>query len=962
MVPRIVQRWAVCVVVVMVLVLGVSEAKKCGVICRVRDPLRIGNSHALKECLYEVYPVESTQNADSTVFQSENRNRLFSLYGGPSSCEYFGNMIATAKGRDTLVETIAKQLQKSGFKGLDLQCDPMQAHVSQHTYASFIEQLRNFLGNTYVIMVTLHSCQPDLKLIGQLNRCADYVVINQHVQSSTLSNALSLGLQRQRILLTTPFPSQLNCPLTGADHALSETLNHIQQQSLFGAVVQVDQDDVNNVCGEGPYPLLRKVLDHLCRDAECSFRGFVRDTRDCGQYYTCDNGYTTTHHCPPGHSFDLCQSSCQPFLTVNCNQTTCVVSGALPPGLAPVPYPIPFPINPTNPCLCIGGNNTNGGGGNNGGGGGGGNNNNNLGNCSVCCCDLLGNLTKLFNSTQMAQFSNFIDLIVKIGVDDLVKTISDFITPLKPLLKQLVDAINGLLISILGGKGSIDITKGTMDGLNKDGNILSNLLHTLINLLNSLLGGGGGGGNLLNLTGAGALNLLSPPGATGAELSRINEMKRSSPKADVLLTIALPLNVSATATHGPLSERIGIVLRDNGLDGVDLDYDVAPLDDYGHIRYGQFLRALRSLLGSKYLVSTTIGCQSLGGSKLLLQSFNDQLDMVSVIGVDTAPSSLGESGEFTVRDYTIEPIRQLVRQGLNVQKIVLSVLTVGIVFNPSNYRNSRSLQPRNRVGVLSYGQVCELLGDRRAKCGSAGTDSLCSLFSGKGAIVYDDEQTVERRTNQAKQLGARGVLMLLNYDDADNVCDRGSYPLFRALWRTAQSTLQEREDAGGSVCGPDGRYADTQDPSVYYTYQDGRFHQHRCKDGEQFNNVLAMCIEQMKPKLNPVDDEESATDESPRDSSEPTTPYRQNSMVESVQTATFPPSAPETDAVEPLSQTTLERMVSYLNGIIERALALVQRLEHLEALSGARTQSVIQSDADDGGMPGENVQELLSFM
>ncbi|ETN63675.1 hypothetical protein AND_004618 [Anopheles darlingi] len=270
--------------------LGVSEAKKCGVICRVRDPLRIGNSHALKQCLYEVYPVESTQNADATVFQSENRNRLFSLYGGPSSCEYFGNMIATAKGRDTLVETIAKQLQKSNFQGLDLQCDPTQAHVSQHTYASFIEQLRNSLGNTYVIMVTLHSCQPDLKLIGQLNRCVDYVVINPHVQSSTLSNALSLGLQRHRVLLTTPFPSQLDCPLTGVDHALGETLNHIQQQNLFGAVVQVDQDDVNNVCGEGPYPLLRSVLDRLCRDAECSFRGFVRDTRDCGQYYTCDNG------------------------------------------------------------------------------------------------------------------------------------------------------------------------------------------------------------------------------------------------------------------------------------------------------------------------------------------------------------------------------------------------------------------------------------------------------------------------------------------------------------------------------------------------------------------------------------------------------------------------------------------------------------------------------------------------
>ncbi|XP_049547301.1 uncharacterized protein LOC125958179 [Anopheles darlingi] len=454
---------------------------------------------------------------------------------------------------------------------------------------------------------------------------------------------------------------------------------------------------------------------------------------------------------------------------------------------------------------------------------------------------------------------------------------------------------------------------------------------------------------------------------SNVELSRINEMKRSNPKADVLLTIALPLNVSITATHAPLSERIGFVLRDNGLDGVDLDFDITSLDDYGRIRYGQFLRALRSLLGNKYLVSTTIGCQSLGDSRLLLESFNDQLDMVSVIGVDTPPASVGES-EFTVRDYTIEPIRQLVQQGLNVQKIVLSVLTVGIVFNPSNYRNSRSLQARNRVGVLSYSQVCELIADKRAKCGTETLDSGCSLFSGKGAIVYDDEQTVERRTTQAKQFGARGVLMLLNYDDADNVCDRGSYPLFKALCRTiATDDRVFREGAGGAVCSHDGRYADTQDPSVYYTYQDGRFHQHRCADGELFNNVLEMCIQQMQPIVgfaeppNPVDVEDSASNESPF-ASESTTMYQQNSKVENATTSH--PLTPETDTVEPYSESSLESMLSFMDGIIKQALSLVQRLEVLEALSVTRTvqdRTVIQDDSD-GSAPEENVPNFLSFI
>ena len=170
------------VMTVVIIAVAQCEAKKCGVMCRVRDPMKIGNSQMLKQCLYEIYPVESTQSTDGsgkTLYASDDRrNRLFSLYGGPSSCEYFGTMIQTAKGRDTLVETIRRQLQKSGFKGLDLQCDPVQARVTQQTYAEFMEQLRSFLGNTYVVMVTMNSCQLEPKLVETLNRVADFVTIN----------------------------------------------------------------------------------------------------------------------------------------------------------------------------------------------------------------------------------------------------------------------------------------------------------------------------------------------------------------------------------------------------------------------------------------------------------------------------------------------------------------------------------------------------------------------------------------------------------------------------------------------------------------------------------------------------------------------------------------------------------------------------------------------------------------
>ncbi|EDO63338.1 AGAP011977-PA, partial [Anopheles gambiae str. PEST] len=267
------------------------------------------------------------------------------------------------------------------------------------------------------------------------------------------------------------------------------------------------------------------------------------------------------------------------------------------------------------------------------------------------------------------------------------------------------------------------------------------------------------------------------------ELARIDTIKRSNASADVLLTIVLPFNVTVQSVHRQLSERIGIVLRDNVLDGVDLDYDIALLDHYEQHRYGQFLRQLRTALSDKYRISTTIGCHTLGSSKALLTAFNDQLDLVSVVGVNMLEDELlnRSAEELLVREYEAEYIERLVSGGLRPEKIVLSVLTVGVVFNPGSYRAVRSLHRSLQVGVLAYGQVCELLRERQAKCGDGSKRPTCSLFAGRAAVVYDSETTVRLRTEQAHRLAARGVLILPNYDDTDNRCGAGPFPLFRSL-------------------------------------------------------------------------------------------------------------------------------------------------------------------------------------
>uniref|UniRef100_A0A182W236 GH18 domain-containing protein n=1 Tax=Anopheles minimus TaxID=112268 RepID=A0A182W236_9DIPT len=231
---------------------------------------------------------------------------------------------------------------------------------------------------------------------------------------------------------------------------------------------------------------------------------------------------------------------------------------------------------------------------------------------------------------------------------------------------------------------------------------------------------------LLQLVGYGAVEGLDIICQIQLQLPIENTIKRSNSTADVLLTIVLPFNVTALSVHQKLSERINIVLRDNVLDGVDLDFDIALLDYYEQLRYGQFLRRLRSVLSDKYTISTTIGCYTMGSSKALLKAFNDHVNLVSVVGVNMLEDELVNRSkeEFLLREYGTAFISRLLQDGLRADKIVLSVLT-----------------------------------EKQAKCGSRASSKRpeCSLFAGTGAVVYDNEKTVEKRVLQAHSLDAVGT-------------------------------------------------------------------------------------------------------------------------------------------------------------------------------------------------------------
>ncbi|XP_038113955.1 uncharacterized protein LOC6037675 [Culex quinquefasciatus] len=487
-------------VVVIVGVLSWVEARQYGLVCRVKDPSVVSGCNVFKDCLYELYPVEVAQNS-MDIFGGHNR--LFSLYGGPSSCGYFGKLIATPKGQLTLIETIKKQLLKSGFRGFEIQCDAVMAEVSQSIYASFLDLLRTQLGGGYIIAVSLKHIQLEQCLVNTLNSAVDLVIMPMDCtrdcniqQLTNVQNAIAHGLDRQKIVLEVVVPSVLRCPLnTGASNLftfIQKAGHEVLVQDLFGASLQLDRDDVMNVCGSGRFPLLRLLNFQLNGgrmmgngmgsgggSGSCSFSGFVRDTRDCSRFYSCNNGQQNQMQCPLGKSFDLCSSSCQPFYQVNCNQTSCTLTGVIDGGGNKVPIPIPYPFPFPGAC---GGNGMDGTGtpGANG-------TNTNINATTVTMLNQqTSELLKLLNATDLEQ---------TVGI--LNKALKDVYPP----LKDVVGNVNDLLSNLLLGNQAMNDTMGQMDEMRRKLGLLESLLDVVLNLLKNLLGldltgllGGGGGG------------------------------------------------------------------------------------------------------------------------------------------------------------------------------------------------------------------------------------------------------------------------------------------------------------------------------------------------------------------------------------------------------------------------------------------------------------------------------------
>lgn len=257
-------------------------------------------------------------------------------------------------------------------------------------------------------------------------------------------------------------------------------------------------------------------------------------------------------------------------------------------------------------------------------------------------------------------------------------------------------------------------------------------------------------------------------------------LKQLAPNAKILLSIPLsvnPFELRADEGSEKFCHEIELCVRDDLYDGIDLDFNAFVLEFADQIIFSQFLEKLRQRLRSKIIISLSLDAQQFS-SNPLGNAIIQNVDFV-VTSKDESFVDGNQGEEFVVRRYLDSAIDRLLQGGIPAEKIVLGLQTAGIVTNPSE-QIDMPIKKCAIVGLIPYGQVCELRDQRMRFC-SWHSDRQCLLFDGKSKLIYDNLDAVKDRAVQCTKRGLKGVSILLNYDDSVGLCGEEKFPMLGAI-------------------------------------------------------------------------------------------------------------------------------------------------------------------------------------
>uniref|UniRef100_A0A336MDM2 CSON000032 protein n=1 Tax=Culicoides sonorensis TaxID=179676 RepID=A0A336MDM2_CULSO len=283
-----------------------------------------------------------------------------------------------------------------------------------------------------------------------------------------------------------------------------------------------------------------------------------------------------------------------------------------------------------------------------------------------------------------------------------------------------------------------------------------------------------------------------------------NYKKLKTPTSKLLLAIGGAVKsafktVAATATgRATFAQNCLNVVRNNGLDGIDIDWEFPDKDD--RASFVALLQEIRNKFGSAYLLTAAV---SVGKWLVVTNNVYDipgvarNVDFINLMAYDLHMDAAWDKdfGVFfnapvkaSAGDTSDLGITYWLQGGAPASK-----LTIGAPFYSRIYElvDPARNAPRSPfvVGLQSeyghkpgYNLYCKKLVDSTWTKKRDATALCPYMYKGYSWITYEDEQSIIDKGKLAVQYNLGGVMVWsIHHDDYDGVCSSCKWPLLKAL-------------------------------------------------------------------------------------------------------------------------------------------------------------------------------------
>ena len=209
-----------------------------------------------------------------------------------------------------------------------------------------------------------------------------------------------------------------------------------------------------------------------------------------------------------------------------------------------------------------------------------------------------------------------------------------------------------------------------------------------------------------------------------------------------------------------LAETTAKLIKDRGIDGVDLDWEYYSNYPECNAAYLDLAQQLRALLGPSYIIS--MAGQSAGGfynEESCIKMMNEVLDYTSVMTYDfdynyRTNSRIAYNGNFTQLRGVMEGYASVVT---DKNKLVVGLPLYGLKWLVDEKRiYYRSEVAKRYEGDFGYGKISLEIGDAEIEYADDGGVALC--FNKRYMYAFDDVNTVTTKTNWACENGFGGMM------------------------------------------------------------------------------------------------------------------------------------------------------------------------------------------------------------